>query len=135
MEEKFGIWLDAKCAYIISSEEPQSIQTITSNADFRERVEGEGRPVGRFGDQFVNHERQHERKIEQQLDDYVERIVESLDGADSIVVFGPSTAKVRLRKAILEDHNLKDKLLAVETADSMTENQMKAWVREFYAKS
>ena len=48
------------------------------------------------------------------------------------MLFGPAEMKTELEKMILKDNSLKDKLVAVQTADSMTENQLVAWVKEFY---
>ena len=49
-----------------------------------------------------------------------------------LYIFGPAEAKVGLEKAMMDDHNFKPIILGVETADSMTQNQMVAEVRAFF---
>lgn len=132
MKQHIGIWLDGKEAYIIPGGDDGKMQRISSDVDFREREPGEGKKFGRFGIQFLDQERQKERRVEQQIDDYLDAIIDRIGDADQIVVFGPSLAKVRLEKRIRAHHMLGNKLLAVESADAMTRNQMKAWVREFF---
>ena len=53
-------------------------------------------------------------------------------GADYIV--GPGEAKIELRKEIEKRKEFASKKLHVETADKMTEKQIKARVRQFFAR-
>ncbi|RLD22121.1 MAG: hypothetical protein DRI54_08625, partial [Bacteroidetes bacterium] len=64
--------------------------------------------------------------------EYLKRIILEIKNSDEVVLFGPAGMKTDLEKMILKDNNLKGKLVGVKTADSMTENQLVAWVREFY---
>ena len=45
---------------------------------------------------------------------------------------GPGEAKVEFEKAIMKYKSLQNRVLKVETADKMTENQMVAYVKRFY---
>ena len=51
--------------------------------------------------------------------------------ADAIQIFGPGEAKGELEKRI-EREGLKARVLAVETADKMTDRQISAKVREHF---
>jgi len=64
--------------------------------------------------------------------EYLKRIISEIKNSDKIVLFGPAEMKTDLEKVIQKDNNLKNKLIAVKTADSMTENQKVAWVKKFY---
>jgi hypothetical protein len=51
---------------------------------------------------------------------------------NEIVLFGPASMKRKLADLIKSDISLAEKLKAVKTADTMTQNQMVAWVKKFY---
>ena len=40
--------------------------------------------------------------------------------------------KIKLKKELLDHSVLRDHIAGVETTDSMTENQMVAWVKQYY---
>jgi len=133
MIKQTGIWLDKEKAYIINlSEVKHTFKTIESDLSVKERFEGEGKEYGKFGGQFLSMENKKNNRIKKQSVEYLKRIIWEINNSDKVVLFGPAEMKTDLEKMIIKDHNLKDKLVAVQTADSMTENQLVAWVKEFY---
>ena len=133
MKTQTGIWLDKEKAYVINlAEGKHNIKTIESDISKRERFEGEGKKYGRFGSQFLSMENKKKNRLKKQFDDYLRNIISVIKTADEIVLFGPAEMKIDLEKIILKDNNLKAKLVAVKPADSMTENQMVAWVRDYF---
>jgi len=133
MTKQTGIWLDKEKAYIINlSEVKHTIKTIESDISNRERFEGEGKEYGKFGGQFLSMENKKKNRLKKQSVEYLKRIILEIKNSDEVVLFGPAGMKTDLEKMILKDNNLKGKLVGVKTADSMTENQLVAWVREFY---
>jgi len=52
--------------------------------------------------------------------------------ATEIALFGPAGMKIELEKIIQDDAVLASRIKAVETADSMTDNQMAASVKNHY---
>ena len=74
-------------------------------------------------------EDQRDRKFTNNLNSYYDEVIAVLRGADTIQIFGPGEAKGEFEKR-LEHAGLKAHILAVETADKMTENQIAAKVRE-----
>ena len=133
MKTQTGIWLDREKACVINlTEGKHNIKTIESDISKRERFEGEGKEYGRFGGQFLSMENKKKNRLKKQFDDYLRNIISVIKTADEIVLFGPAEMKTDLEKLIMKDHNLKDRLVAVKTADSMTEKQLVAWVKEFY---
>ena len=77
-------------------------------------------------------ENKKKNRLKKQSAEYLKRIIPEIKNSDEIVLFGPAEMKTELEKLILKDHNLKDRLMAVKIADSMTENQLVAWVKKFY---
>ena len=63
---------------------------------------------------------------------YYHKIIQQLTDADSFIILGPAEARVGLEKAIDGEMGLRSKLAAVMAEDSMTNNQVKAKVREYF---
>ena len=60
-------------------------------------------------------------------------IVQSLSGAETVLILGPSTAKLHFRDYVLS-HSSTSKLhiAGVETVDHPTDNQVAAYVRQYF---
>lgn len=133
MEKQTGIWLDKEKAIIISLlEGKHTIKHLNSKITTRERFPGEGKRFGRFGNQFLSMESKKRNMIENQSDEFLKTIINEVKYVDKLVLFGPAEMKTRLEKAILKNGQVSQKLIAVEPADNMTENQLVAWVKEYY---
>ncbi len=134
MKTQKGIWIDKKKAILITLKggKEDGRQIFESDVITRERIEGESKAFGRFGDQFLNEERKKEAREELQIKDFVEDMAEQLRDAEEIVIFGPAEMKTELKKHLEKDHRLSLKIKGVESADSMTENQVAAWVRDYF---
>lgn len=129
-----GIWIDTKQAKIIHVDEDKyTIDVVLSEIETKEREDGERGNQGRIGDQFLDPEKHRHNKFNEQSKAYLKRVLFALKGDSAFVVFGPSTMKFQLEKEIKGHKDLKGKLDGVKTADSMTENQLAAWVRNFYS--
>ncbi len=130
-----GVWLDGSKAVVVSVDGSDSaVSTIPSGIDTHERIEGEGNQTGRFGNQFVEDERAKERQIEDLESKYLEQVFKKVSSADQLLVFGPAQMKTKFEKLYQSETGPKPNLRGVEPADSMTENQIAAYVREFYGK-
>ena len=135
MEKLTGIWLDKEQAVVINlSEGKHTIKYLESNITTRERFPGEGKRFGRFGNQFLNMESKKRNMAKNQSDEYVKNIINEIKKVDKVVLFGPAEMKIQLEKAVLRDNLVRDKLISVEPADNMTENQLVAWVKGYYER-
>ena len=63
---------------------------------------------------------------------YFNDIIKVINDSDEIYIFGPAEAKIGLRKMIQSVPNLGMKLTKVESSDSMTLNEVKAQVKQFF---
>jgi len=61
-------------------------------------------------------------------------VIASIRDAESIIIFGPGEAKGELKKR-LERINLGGRIVSVEIFDKMTDRQIVAKVRQYFAKS
>jgi len=82
----------------------------------------------------VTSEDQRDRKFGNELNKYYDEVIAAIRDADSIQIFGPGEAKGELEKRL--DHaGLKQRVLAIETVDKMTDRQISAKVREHFHPS
>ncbi len=129
-----GIWIDSKKAVIITFKNKESnTKIIYSGVEGKNRVEGEGKEFGRFGDQFSTLEKKLEKKYQSEIIEYLKEVIKELESTDDLVLFGPAQVKIELKKLIEKDNKLLKKLLDVVDADSMTDNQLVAWVKKYYS--
>ncbi len=133
MKKQTGIWIDTKGAVIISlTENSHTIKTIHSSIEARERLPGETKAFTRFGNWFLDFGKKKENRLANEKRGYFKNVSNEIKTADEIVLFGPAGIKKELEKFIQDDTVLASRLRAVETTDSMTENQMVAWVKNHY---
>jgi len=130
-----GIWIDTKQAKIVKiNSNGETLKTILSDIETRTRVDGEKGNQGRIGDQYIDLDKKHEAKIDKQKKDFSKRIIEEIKKASSLVIFGPADMKFSLAKELQKQPGISLDISGIESADSMTDNQIIAWVKDFYSK-
>ena len=131
--KQVGIWLDKKTAYIVTLKgEEAGLETIDSELEFY-NVRGGSRSKTRWGPQQVVQDSRYLEREKHQLKKYFQSILEKVKDADKIVLFGPGQTAEKLYKEIAENYTeMTGRILKVEKANSMTDNQIIAWVRSFY---
>lgn len=133
MKKQAGIWIDTKQAVIVFLEgNNHTIKTIHSGIENRERIPGETKWFTRFGNQFLNFEKRKKNRRANEIRNYLKDVVNEIRNADELILFGPAGMKTELEKAIWKDTTNSPVIRAVESADSMTENQMVAWVKNYF---
>ncbi|MEH6760446.1 MAG: hypothetical protein V7687_04680 [Maribacter arcticus] len=132
--KKIGIWMDSKHAHIIRlAQEEETLETINSEIEFFNRTGTGGTRVKSGVTQDVTHERTYLEKEKAQFKNYFNSIAEAVADCDELMIFGPADINERFKKELSQHRkSLFGKLKAVEKADSMTENQTKAYVRNFF---
>jgi len=126
--------MDTKNAIFITVEKnkPTTVKTIDSTIETRERVKGETKKYGRFGNQFLNFEKKRRSKRVEQITLFLKKIIKELNSYDKFVIFGPSKMKKLLEKEIFLIPNLGSKLEGIHTSDRLTKNQKVAWVLDYF---
>ena len=76
------------------------------------------------------HENGHEEHLTKSA--YFKEISDILRNYDEVLLFGPTEAKNSLYNLIKEDHNFEDINIEIKTTDKMTENQMFAYVKDYF---
>ena len=132
MEKNIGIWLDTEKAFIITlMNGSQSIKKLESEVEHYHLHGGYGSSTP-YGSQDASSEKRLNQRKKQQMKNYYQQIINQLNKPDNVLIFGPAQAKVGLKKAISSNKLLASKLAGVKTADTMTQNQLVAFVRNYF---
>lgn len=127
-----GVWLDTKQAVVVSFLGNQSkTETIISNIEDYHAVGG-SRSKTPWGPMEVNQEKRYEERKKHQTRKYFDAIIEHIEGADMIYLFGPATMKQQLKSYLSEHYKFRDSTVTIERADVMTLPQMVAQVKKYF---
>lgn len=134
MEKQIGLWIDHKKAVIVILEdEKEEVRQIESNLEKHVRFKGGARGKTAYSPQFFTAETQEDRRYQEHLNKYYQQVIEAIDAAGSLLVFGAGEAKHELKKRLVhEKKHIKE--IHVEAADKMTERQIAAKVRKYFEK-
>jgi len=109
MKKEAGLWIDRSKAVIFSlADEGAALKRVA----LQQNVDGTA-----SGDPNV----------------YYGEILTSIRDAESILIFGPGEAKFELKNR-LEQLNLQGRIVGIESADIMTDNQIVSKVRHRFVK-
>ena len=133
MGTKTGLWIDhRKAVVVIVTDTGEEIIQIQSYAEKQLRRTGNTPLQGNFEAQKVPADDSRQRTFTGQLNTYYDEVIASISDAESILIFGPGVAKGELKKR-LDENNLSDRISGVETGDNMTDPQIAAKVRQYFA--
>jgi len=129
-----GLWIDhRKAVIVILSGKDEEMLEIKSNVDKQPgRIEG-SRSTAPYEAQMVQADDSRERKFTGQLDQYYGEVIAAIGAAESLLIFGPGEAKGELKNH-LEHAHLGKTIIAVETADKMTDRQISSKIRDYFHK-
>jgi hypothetical protein len=133
MKKQVGLWIDHRKAVIVTlTDQGHQIKQIECH------LESDTRPAAGWpahsGEDYRSNTHDHQnRRFIGHLDRYYDEVITAVHDAQSILIFGPGEAKGELKKRI-ESKGLKGRIVAVETADEMTDPQIAAKVRQHFLK-
>ena len=133
MKTKAGLWIDHRQAVVVLiTDTGEEIKQIMSNAEKQLRRTGSTPLQGNFDPQHVPSDDSRLRTFTAELNSFYDEVIAGMDDAEGILIFGPGVAKDELKKR-LDGKNLGDRVAAIETADNMTDPQVAAKVRQYFA--
>lgn len=135
MKKQTGIWLDSKEANFIELVDGDLVNFRHIESDNHKGKAKGGSPSGglRGGTATGVSEKTLENRRRNEEREYYEEILENVKEADEVVIFGPGEAKDHLLSAIkAHPSHFNSDLMAVLTADKMTENEKVAYVKTFF---
>jgi stalled ribosome rescue protein Dom34 len=128
MKKHVGVWIDHRNAVIVftgqDTEEPQRIE---SGVEKHVRYSGQGSEHDGKADD------QRDSQFAAHLDKYYDNVIAKIRTAESILIFGPGEAKGEFKNRLIAKR-LGARIVAVETADKMTDHQIATKVSEYYKK-
>ena len=132
--KNIGVWIDKKKAYIVSLKNDKIIvDTIQSEIETFNISGGSGTRF-KGGPQDVVQDSKYKEREKHQLKAYFKEIASQLKNANAIVIFGPANTNKKFYKKLEENYkDISVKVKAVKKVDSMTDNQVKALVRDFFS--
>ncbi|MBF0502061.1 MAG: hypothetical protein HQM09_18115 [Candidatus Riflebacteria bacterium] len=135
MRRDMGLWIDHRSAHIVTlNGEEAEMRSIESHMEKHVHPSGGARAKTPYGPQSFFADDSVERQYVNHLGRYYDEVHASLANAKSILIFGPGEAKVELKKK-LDQTDLRERIVGVETVDKMTERQIIAKVRQYYLAS
>lgn len=134
MKPLVGVWIDHRKAVIVAvSERGEETTEIESNVEKQPGRFAGVRSTTPYESQQVQADDSRERRFTGHLDDYYDEVIGRVREAGTILILGPGEAKGELRKR-LEQAAPDSRIVAVEVADKMTDRQIAARVRAYFAK-
>jgi len=134
MRTKVGLWIDHKKAIIVAvTDKGEEIGLIVSKVEKQLQRSGDSPLKGRYESYNVSADDSRQRTFTGHLNIYYEAVIACLRDAESILIFGPGEAKGELKKR-LEKSKLGGRIVGVETVDKMTDRQIAAKVRQYFAE-
>ena len=134
-KKQIGIWLDFKEAFLVTfdaKDDTPEIKHIPSNIE-RGIPKGGSRSNTPWGPHMAVKEQAFLARRKKEEKAYFESILKAIDTkTDELMIFGPAEAKTGLLKAIKAVKNFPTAVKAILPADSMTQNQIVATVRDFF---
>jgi hypothetical protein len=133
MKDKAGVWIDHRKAVIVlvtSTGERTSV--IVSNVEKHQERSGDSPLKGRYESRQVPADDSRQRALSGALNVYYDAVIAVLRNAESLIIFGPGEGKIELKKRLVKNR-LGTLIAAVESEDKMTDRQISAKVREYFA--
>lgn len=131
--KNIGVWLDKEKALVITIENgTENIKTIPSNIETF-RIHGGSGTRFKGGPQDVVQDSKYLEREKHQTKRYFNKLAEEVNSADSLAIFGPAETFEKFKKELESSHQELDaRVKKVQRVDSMTDNQVKALVRDFF---
>jgi len=131
--KKTGVWLDKNKALIVTMDgEKVTLNKIASNVEHFNIRGGSGTRF-KGGPQDVVQDGKFLEREKNQLKQYYKSLALEINDTDALVIFGPAETNEKFSEELQKNYqSLSTKIKGVKKADSMTDNQVKAWVKDFF---
>jgi hypothetical protein len=134
MKDDAGVWIDhRKAVVVLLSSSGECVTTIASKVEKHPERSGDSPLKGPYEAAQVPADDVRQKTFSSGLAVYYDAVIAALHDAKSILVLGPGEAKGELQRRLTE-HKLGGLIAAVETQDKMTDRQIAAKIRGYFAK-
>ena len=134
MSTKVGLWIDHRQAIVVAiTDREEKIEEIVSGVEKQLQRAGDRPLEGNYEAVQVPADDRRQRDFTKHLNIYYAAVIAVIREAESILIFGPGEAKGELKEQ-LEKNHLGGHIVDIETVDKMTNPQIAAKVRQYFAK-
>jgi hypothetical protein len=128
-----GVWLDHRKAQIVGLTSTGEVtMVVMSNVEKHLERGGDSAMRGTYEAHQVPADDRRQRALTGKLNIYYDAVIDALRDYGKVLLFGPGEAKGELHARLLKK-KLGDRVSAVETEDDMTDRQLVAKVRAYFA--
>ena len=133
MKMMAGLWVDHKKAVIVFVDGKSEKKVIViSNLEKKIQISGALKDFKKYGRRDFSRRDMESRDITVHVIAYFDKVISFLRGAKSVLILGPGELKKELVKRIKKS-SFPGAIARVETADKMTDGQIAARVRRYFA--
>lgn len=134
--KNIGIWLDREKALIVTvEEESERFETLLSEIEVFRPSGGSGTKSAKWGPQDVVQDSKYLERKKHQYRSFFKKLADKIKDADTIALFGPADTAPKFKHELDKKYpTLATRVKTVTKVDSMTNNQVKKLVREFFVK-
>jgi len=134
---RVGVWIDYAHAYFIEYDGINALIVdaieAPSVSQLQDKGETDNKPMfSENARQSFPNEYSKQNIEQEELKHYFKMLEKNLEGYRDILLFGPEAARDKFFKRISEKHFLEGKWISVQTSDKLTENQMVAFVEDYF---
>lgn len=131
--KQLGIWMDKQKAFIINPKK-ETIKKILSEIDDYHIKGGSGTAL-KGGPQDVVQDSKYLEREKHQYRNYFKKIAAAVGNVDKLIIFSPAEAGLKFRKELKNNYKeIYSKLQGCIKADSMTDNQTRALIKDYFEK-
>jgi hypothetical protein len=132
-KQEVGLWIDhRKAVIVVLTDEEEETSLIISKAEKQLRRTGDSALKGSYESQQVPASDSRQKALTGHLNIYYDAVIACIRDARSILIFGPGEAKGELKER-LKKNKLSGHIIGLETVDKMTNPQIAAKVRAYFA--
>ena len=134
--KNIGIWLDKEKAHKVTlTEESEKFETLLSDIEVFHPKGGSGTKSAKWGPQDVVQDSKYLEREKHQYKIYFKNLANAIKMSDAIALFGPAETADKFKKELDKNYPLlAAKVKTVTKADSMTDNQIRRLIREYFGK-
>jgi stalled ribosome rescue protein Dom34 len=132
---KTGIWIDKDKALIVTLKNGEAVLCTLYSSIEHFHVHGGSGTRLKGGPQDVVQDSKYLRREKHQLKQFFKKIASKIRGTNALVIFGPSDTNEKFSDELHANYkSLSAHIKGVKKVDSMTNNQLKALVRDFFSE-
>lgn len=133
MKTVAGLWIDHRKAIVVTvSDKGEKTVQVQSNVEKQLGRFNRKRSTSSFESGLVKADDRRQRGFTKHLKAFYNEVLSLIGTVQSVLILGPGEGKGELKK-LMEKNDRLDRVVAVETADKMTDRQIAARVRHYFS--